>query len=109
MRTWKLTLVLALVVGCGSDDDQPDPQQAQPQAGPVRAQQQVRLSTDPTGLVVRATANGNVVELDGRFESAVIARRNPDGTLTIDCHDDESTAQKALHGAPANPRTLEVQ
>lgn len=47
------------------------------------------------------------VNLDGRFQSAVVARVNADGTISTACHDDESSAEAfAAHNTPSN---LEVK
>jgi hypothetical protein len=94
-----LVVVVVLCGACGSNSDEPrrDDKPAAP-AGPLG----VELRTDAAGLATRTTAKGTTVTLDGRFASAVIARVNPDGTVTTECHDDESSAEAfAAHGTTA--------
>lgn len=67
----------------------------------------IKLSTDPSKVVVKPTAVGHKIELQGQFESAAIARRNADGTITVECHDDQQTAEAFMQSPGA--AKLEVQ
>lgn len=100
-------LAMTALASCGGEPS--DPQgSAEPQAG-VKTQE-LGLSTSSVGLTKTATAKGTSVKLDGRFESAVIARRDADGAITTECHDDEQEAQAFLRTAPVAPRNqAEVQ
>jgi hypothetical protein len=73
------------------------------------AQQAVVLSTDSTGLVQTVSAKGVAVELDGRFQNAVMARRNSDGSISIECHDDQDAAEAFLQGHSAASAQGEVK
>ncbi|HWU91013.1 MAG TPA: hypothetical protein VN253_27295 [Kofleriaceae bacterium] len=75
----------------------------------ARVQQSVVLTTDSTGLVKTVSSKGMAVQLDGRFENAVIARRNPDGTITTECHDDQAAAEAFVQGAPSPHSQIEVR
>jgi hypothetical protein len=69
----------------------------------------LQLRTDSAGLVPTKSAKGTAVKLDGRFENAVIARRNPNGSITVECHDDTDQAEAFLAGQPRDAAHLEVQ
>jgi hypothetical protein len=62
---------------------------------------QLTVTTDPTGLVQQPTANGVTVQLDDHFQNAVVARRNADGTVSIECHDEHQQAEAFMQGATA--------
>lgn len=73
------------------------------------AQQAVVLSTDSAGLVQTVSAKGVAVQLDGRFQNAVMARRNADGSISVECHDDQDAAEAFLQGHPAVTAQGEVK
>jgi hypothetical protein len=73
------------------------------------AAQPVALRTDATGLVQTTTAKGTSIQLEGRFENAVIAHREPDGTIKTECHDDQHAAEAFMQGASASAAKLEVK
>lgn len=61
-------------------------------------------STGSSGSVQVPTSNGIRLSLDGRFRTALVGRRNADGSITADCYDDmESVA--ALVQATARATT----
>lgn len=76
-------------------------------SGPLAAatQQAIVLSKSSAGLVPTTTAKGTSVDLEGRFQNAVIARRNADGTLVTECHDDPQAAEAFVNAtAPASQK-----
>lgn len=79
----------AALVGCSDES----PKAAQPKPGTLT------LRNDGVGLVPTKTATGTSMKLDGQFESAVIARKNADGTLTVECHDDQAHAEAFMKTA----------
>jgi hypothetical protein len=72
-------------------------------------QQAVVLSTESTGLVQTVSAKGIAVQLDGRFQSAVMARRNSDGSISVECHDEHDAAEAFIQGNPAATAQGEVK
>ena len=72
-------------------------------------QQAVVLSTESTGLVQTMSAKGIAVQLDGRFQNAVMARRNADGSISVECHDDQDAADAFVQGQPAVTTQGEVK
>ena len=84
----------AALIGCSDES----PKAAAPQPATLT------LKNDGVGLVKTTSANGASIKLDGQFESAVIARKNADGTLTVECHDDQTQAEAFMNKpAPAAP------
>lgn len=69
----------------------------------------LQLRTDGAGLVQTRSAKGNAVKLDGRFQNAMIARRNANGSVTVECHDDNDQAEAFLAGQPRDAANHEVQ
>lgn len=58
------------------------------------------FNTSSEGLVEEALPNGGFkMDLQGRFQSATIARRNSDGTLSWKCVDSASQATEFLMGS----------
>jgi hypothetical protein len=90
--------VIALV-GCADES----PKAAAPKTGGLM------LRNDGVGLVKTTTANGTSMKLDGQFENAAIARRNPDGTLTVECHDDQPQAEAFMSTTATTARAPELQ
>lgn len=94
--------------GCQGDSEDkggsPSATSPKPQAAPLV------LDTQPAGHAARVTAKGKVLDLGGSHEHAMIARRNADGSVTTECHDDQQTAEAAL-AAPVAARAVvqEVQ
>lgn len=74
----------------------------------VRAELSAVLSDSDQGLQV-VTREGVIqqVQLEGRFQSAAMARRNPDGTLSTECFEDADAAIDFLQGEGV--AALEVQ
>jgi len=69
--------------------------------------QAVVLNQSSAGLVPTTTARGTSVRLDGRFQNAVVARRNADGTLVTECHDDPQAAEAFVQGTGAASQKAE--
>ena len=62
----------------------PPPNQAAPHAS---AAEQNAYSTSSEGLiVVPAPGGGEMIDLQGRFETSITATLKPDGTVETDCH-----------------------
>lgn len=83
----RVAFLCVALVGCADDTV------VQPKS------KQLQLKSDGVGLVKTTTANGTSVKLDGQFESAVIARKNADGTTTVECHDEQQHAEAFMAGA----------
>ncbi len=97
-----------VVGGCQGDGEDkggsPSAQPAAPQAAPLV------LTTSPTGQVARTTAKGKVLDLGDSHQHAMIARRNADGSITTECHDEQQQAEAALAAPVAARRVVqEVQ
>lgn len=63
------------------------------------------IRRDDQGLVQVRHADGSVsMDLQGRYQSVAIARRNADGTVTV-CTDDAARAEQAINGVvtPSSP------
>ena len=54
-------------------------------------------------------AKGTVIKLDQQFQAGVLARRNDDGSLSVECHDEQAAADAFVQGASRPSHTLEVQ
>ena len=67
------------------------------------------MRADSAGLAQTQAATGSSVKLDGRYENAVVARRNADGSLSVECHDDTQSAEAFVAGTPKAPATQELQ
>ena len=93
---------LTTLMGCTGDAAEPKTSSKEAAAAP--AAQQLNLTTSSAGLVEQQTANGVMVQLDGHFESAVMARRNADGTLSVECHDEQHQAEAFVQGAGAGAK-----
>lgn len=63
--------------------------------------QSIVLSTDGAGLVQQVTAKGIIVHLDDQFHNAVLARREADGSVSTECHNEQGTADAFLQGRTA--------
>jgi hypothetical protein len=98
----------AWLAGCGTSTE-PEAASNQHRSQPAVTAQPVQLSTDGVGLAPTVTAKGMAVNLEGRFQSAVIARRNADGSISTECHDDQAAADAFVQGGPATRIQLEVQ
>ena len=98
LRAWGLFAVAALA-SCQGDADKTQTSSKDQAAAAVA--KPLMLTTDSTGLVPKTTAKATTVVLDGRFESAVVARRNADGTISTSCHDEQVGAESFMQGAPA--------
>lgn len=68
----------------------------------AQAVQPIKLTTASAGLVPKTTAKGTTVQLEGRFQSAVVIRRNTDGSLSTSCHDEEVGAEAFMQSAAAS-------
>lgn len=92
-----------------------DPETGRLATGPAPAAEQLDPETenavrrDATGLTEEHRADGTVlVDLQGRFQSVVMVHRTADGRNVI-CVDDDSGAEKALHGEIATRPLPEVK
>lgn len=57
----------------------------------------MKLNDSPEGLKAKSVGNGSVVmDLEGRFETATIAKINPDGTLSTTCVNNAKGAEAFL-------------
>ena len=93
-------ILACALAGCTGD--------AEPVKSSQSTAQPIKLSTDTSNLVIKPTSFGKKIELQpGQFENAVMARRNADGSVSIECHDDEQQAEAFLQ-RPAAAK-LEVQ
>jgi hypothetical protein len=93
----RVAFLCVALVGCADDNA------VQPKAG------QLTLKSDGVGLVKKTTALGTSMKLDGQFESAAIARKNADGTVTVECHDDQQHAEAFMSATAAAPAAPELQ
>lgn len=104
---------LATLASCGtSNDTTSTASQAAASTAPAASapQQAIPLTTQGAGLVQRVNPNGKgaMVQLDGQFQSAVIARRNANGTISAECHDEQEPADAFAQGR-TSPATVEVK
>ena len=90
----RVACICAFLVGCA--DESPKA------AAPAKAGG-LTLRNDGVGLVKTTTANGKSIKLDHQFENAAIARKNADGTLTVECHDDQPQAEAFMKTAATAP------
>ncbi len=92
---------LAAIAGCNGDSSSTQTP-SKPSASTV---QPPTLTTSSAGLVEQPAVKGVKVQLQGHFENAVIARRNADGTLTTECHDEQESAEAFMQGGatPSKP------
>jgi uncharacterized lipoprotein YmbA len=95
---------LAALAGCAGDSSSTS-SSSQPVA--PTAPQSIKLTTQSAGLVQQVTPKGVTVQLDDHFQSAVLARRNADGSVSIECHDDQQQAEAFVQGA--TPAQAEVK
>lgn len=93
---------LAALASC--DGDASSTQTSSKQSAATKAQP-LTLTTSSAGLVQETTPKGVKAGLQGHFENAVIVRRNADGTLTTECHDEQQQAEAFMQGGatPTNP------
>ncbi|HWO19414.1 MAG TPA: hypothetical protein VNO30_11585 [Kofleriaceae bacterium] len=106
-------LALAMLVSCTGDSSSTSAAASSPKTSAVSstkpaavsstqpAAAQLTVTTDPAGLVQTPTANGVMVQLDDHFQNAVVARRNADGTVSVECHDEHQQAAAFMQGATA--------
>lgn len=98
---------LAALAGCAGDSSSTS-SSSQPVAPTAKAAQQaIKLTTQSTGLVQQVTPKGVTMQLDDHFQNAVLARRNADGSLSVECHDDQQQAEAFVQGAA--PAQTEVK
>lgn len=95
LRAWCLFAIAALA-SCQGDKDSTQTSSNESEAVTAKP---ITLRTDSVGLVPKTTAKGTTVQLEGRFESAVLARRNADGSLSTECHDHQPAAEAFMQGA----------
>ncbi len=90
-------LVVATLSSCqdGAGTAADEPAARTSTTGPTQA---LQLRTDAAGLVKTTNARGTSIQLHGQFESAVLAHREPDGSIRTECHDDQHAAEAFLHG-----------
>jgi hypothetical protein len=82
-------MILAALPNCGNTTDSSLSAAAKP----------ITLRTDSIGLTQVHTANATLIKLDGRFQNAVMIRRNADGTMTTECHNSQQAAEAFFQGA----------
>ena len=93
---------LALTTLSSCQDDASSSAQPATTVAPAQA---VVLDTSSAGLVQTTTPKGTSVQLDGRFQHAVMARRAADGTVVTECHDDQQQADAFIQStAPASQK-----
>jgi hypothetical protein len=92
--------VVCVLAGCTGDADK--------SKSSTSTAQPINLSTDSAGLVTKPTSFGTQIDFAGHYETAVIARRNADGSVSIQCHDDQQSADAFAQGQGADTR-LEVK
>jgi len=73
-------LSIVLLTSCQGDSSADEPAAASRVQG-------VPVSADTSGLAQTTTIKGTKVQLGRRFQNAVAAHRNTDGSITIECHD----------------------
>lgn len=101
---------LAMLAGCTADSSTAPSSSSQSAASSrAAARPPITLTTQSAGLVQQAPPNGKgtMMQLDGRFENAVIARRNADGSISTACHDEQAPAESFARGA--GPAQIEVK
>lgn len=100
---------LFVLTSCAGDSSSTSSSSSSKQSAVSAAQpvQAVKLTTDGTKLVQKATPKGVMLEHDDHFQHAVIARRNADGSLSTECHDEQHEAEAFMQGAAAT--TSEVK
>ena len=105
----RLGCLLAVVTLSSCHDEASAPAGNEPAAR--AATQPVALRTDSAGLIQTTTGKGTSIQLEGRFENAVVAHREPDGTINTECHDDQHAAESFMQGtsASASVGKLEVK
>lgn len=102
---------LAALASCHGDSDSTPTsstgQASSSQPAPAApATKPLALTTDGTGLVQRTTPKGTIVHLQDRFQSAVVVRRNADGTLSTDCQTEQAGADTFMQGAAATRQAV---
>src|SRR6188474_1042490 len=85
-------IAMAALAGCRDTADQST---AEPETASIG--QPVVLRTDDTGLTQTRTAKAVKANVEGRFENAVLARRNADGSLTTECHNTQEGSEAFLN------------
>ena len=99
-------LALSALASCGGDPSSsaPSSKEATTSAASTTGQA-ITLTTSSAGLAPEAAPKGGtMVRLEGHFQSAVIARRNADGTITTECHDEQAEAEAFVQGAAGDGR-----
>lgn len=75
---------------------QPTPEEVQ------KLTESMTMNDSVEGLSVRTLPDGGtVVDLQGRFQSVAIAKKNPDGTLAQACVESKKEAEEFLDSKPA--------
>lgn len=99
---------LVMLAGCAGDSSTA-PSSSRSGAAARSAQQPIQLTTQSAGLTQQAAPSGKgmMMQLDGRFENAVIARRSADGSISTACHDEQQPAEAFARGA--GPAQSEAQ
>jgi hypothetical protein len=93
---------LATLAGCTGDSSSTPTTSKQSAATKTQsAARPLTVTTSQSGLVQQTTTNGVKVQLQDRFQHAVVARRNADGSLATGCHDEHTEAESFMQGATA--------
>jgi len=75
---------------------QPTPEEVQ------KLTESLTMNDSVEGLTARTTADGGLaVDLQGRFQSVAIAKKNPDGTIAQSCVENAKQAEDFLNSKPA--------
>jgi hypothetical protein len=65
----------------------------------------MKLNDSSEGLKAKSVGNGTVVmDLEGRFETATVAKINPDGTVSTACVNNAKGAKDFLKADTTNPK-----
>jgi hypothetical protein len=65
----------------------------------------MKLNDSSEGLKAKTVGSGTVVmDLEGRFETATVAKINPDGTISTACVNNEKGAKDFLKADTTNPK-----
>lgn len=84
---------------CGSNENS---QASADPASTASKSQPLVLRNDSAGLVQTVNANGITIRLGRHFEHAMLVRQNADGSSSVECHDEQATAEAFLQGRTAS-------
>ena len=67
------------------------------------------MTTDSAGMVEMKTQQGTMIRLGDRYQSAVMARLNPDGSVSTECFDEQDGADQFVARVRPAQNKLEVK